>query len=266
MRRYFQLKQLLTEGNVLVGTFVLEFNSPTLPAVVAGAGADFVIIDMEHSAFSLETVAQMVRTARGADLPAIVRVPTIERFFISRVLDAGAAGLMIPRLESPEDVSDVVKYAMYAPEGDRGVAFGLAHNDYGDHREIDGNAYTRWANEHLFLVGQIETAKALDNLDAIFGSGHIHAVLIGPYDLSTSLGVSGQLDHPRMVEAVEFVLAKAREYGVVLGSYVNDFETGKRWVDAGVQLIACGSDTFLFTWKLAEQVKAFHAYRPHREG
>ncbi len=260
MQRYSNLKASLADDNILVGTFVLEFSTPSLPAILAGAGADYVIIDMEHSSFSLETVARMLRTARGADLPAIVRVPTIERHFISRVLDAGAAGLMIPRLESPENVTEVIQYALYAPEGDRGVAFGIAHNDYGDHREIDGETYTRWANEHLFIVGQIETAKALDNMDAIFGTGHIHAVLIGPYDLSTSLGVSGQLDHPRMVEAVELVIAKAREYGVILGSYVNDFETGKRWVDAGVRLVACGSDTFLFTCKMTEQVKMFHEY------
>jgi len=261
MQRYSNLKETLAGGKVLVGPFLLEFNSPSMPAVVAGAGADFATVDMEHSSFSLETVAQMIRTARGSDLPAIVRVPTIERFFISRVLDAGAAGLMIPRLESSENVDEVVRYAMYAPEGDRGVAFGLPHNDYGDHRKLDGDTYTRWANEHLFIVGQIETAKALDNMDAIFGSGYIHAVLIGPYDLSTSLGVSGQLDHPSMVEAIELIIAKAKEHDVILGSYVNDFESGKRWVDAGVQLVACGSDTFLFTWKLQEQVDLFHAYR-----
>ena len=265
MQRYSSLKASLAEGKVLVGTFLLEFNTPSVPAILAGAGADFAIVDMEHSTFSIETVGQMLRTARGADLPAIVRVPTIERHFISRVLDAGAAGVMIPRLESAENVAEVVQYALYPPAGDRGVAFGIPHNDYGDHRDIDGNAYTKWANEHILIVGQIETATALENIDAIFGSGHIHAVLIGPYDLSTSLGVSGQLEHPRMVEAVELVIAKAKEHGVILGSYVNDFGSGKRWVDAGVQLVACGSDTFLFTCKVAEQVRAFHEYEMERK-
>ena len=92
----------------------------------------FIIADLEHSSFSIEAIGRIIRNARGARLPCIVRVPTLERHFISRVLDAGATGVMIPRVESREDTEKIKQWTKYAPEGDRGVAFGIGHTDYGD--------------------------------------------------------------------------------------------------------------------------------------
>ena len=252
-----EIKKTLQSGEVLIGTFIMEFGVPSIATVLANAGCDFIIVDMEHSVFTMETVGRIVRAARGSDLPSIVRVPAIERHFISRALDAGASGLMIPRVESRQNVEDVVEWAKYAPEGDRGVAFGIGHTDYGDFRKLDGVAYTKQANEELLMVGQIETAKSIDNLDEIFSSGGIDAILIGPYDLSTSLGISGQLEHPRMISAIEEIINKAKEYNIVLGCYVNNFESGKRWADAGMQLIACGSEIFHLTCKMAEESEKF---------
>jgi 2-keto-3-deoxy-L-rhamnonate aldolase RhmA len=254
------IKSTLREGKVLIGTFVMEFAVPSIATIFASAGADFIIVDMEHTTFTIETVGRIIRAARGSDLPSIVRVPAIERHFISRALDAGASGLMIPRVESRDDVEKIVKWAKYAPEGDRGVAFGIAHTDYGDFRKLDGVKYTQQANEEILIIGQIETAKAVENIDEIFSSGGLDAILIGPYDLSTSLGVSGQLDHPLVVNSIEKVIAKAKTYHLILGSYVNDFESGKRWVDAGVQLIACGNDAFLITCRFAEEGQKFRDY------
>jgi len=255
-----QIKSTLHNGEVLIGTFIMEFAVPSIATVLASAGADFIVVDMEHTTFTMETVGSIVRTARGSDLPSIVRVPAIERHFISRALDAGASGLMIPRVQSREDVENIVEWALYAPEGDRGVAFGIAHTDYGDFRKLDGVKYTKQANEEILIVGQIETAKSVENIDEIFSAGGLDAILIGPYDLSTSLGISGQLDHPLMVSSIEKIIAKAKEYNLILGSYVNDFESGRRWVDAGIQLIACGNDAFLLTCKFAEETQKFKHY------
>lgn len=254
--KHREMKKTLKEGKTMIGTFIMEFGVPSIATVLANAGCDFVIIDMEHSSFSMETVGQIVRTARGADIPSIVRVPVIERHFISRALDAGASGLMIPRVESSADIENVVKWSMYSPEGNRGVAFGIGHTDYGDHRLMNGVAYTKQANEELVIIAQIETAKSIENIDELFSSGIIDVVLIGPYDLSTSLGVSGELDHPKMVDAIEKIIEKAKEYGIIMGSYIDGFEGGKQWLERGdIQLIACGSDVALLTWKMKEEIQ-----------
>jgi len=255
--RLNEIKPTLQGGEVLVGTFVMQFSVPSISTILASAGADFLIVDMEHTAFTIETVGSIVRAARGSDLPSIVRVPAIERHFISRALDVGASGLMIPRVESVEDVENVVQYAKYAPEGDRGVAFGVGHDDFGDFRELDGVKYIAQANEEIFIIGQIETVKGVENIDEILSSSGLDGIFIGPYDLSTSMGISGQLDHPRIVKNIEAVIHKVKQHGIVLGSYVNDYESGKRWLEAGVQLIACGNDAFLFTCKFAEENEKF---------
>ncbi len=252
-----KIKATLQNGEVLVGTFVMQFAVPSIATILASAGADYIIVDMEHTAFTMETVGSIVRAARGSDLPSIVRVPAIERHFISRALDVGASGVMIPCVESAEDVEKVVKSAKYAPEGNRGVAFGVGHDDFGDFRKLDGVSYIAQANREIFLIGQIETVRGVENIDEILAAGGLDGIFIGPYDLSTSMGIAGQLDHPRMVESIEMVIAKVKAHGVVLGSYVNDYESGKRWLEAGVQLIACGNDAFLFTCKFAEENEKF---------
>ena len=260
------IKSTLHKGEVLIGTFVMEFSVSSIATLLASAGADFIVVCMEHTTFTIETVGRIIRAARGSNLPSIVRPPALERHFISRALDAGASGLMIPRVESRSDVEKISTWAKYAPEGDRGVAFGIAHTDYGDFRKLDGVKYTKQANEEILIVGQIETAKAVENIDAILAIGGLAAVFIGPYDLSTSLGISGQLDHPSVVASIEEVVAKAKAYDIILGSYVNDFESGKRWADAGVQLIACGNDAFLLTCRFAEEHQKFKDYSGRNRG
>ena len=261
-----QIKSTLHKGEILIGTFVMEFSVSSVATLLASAGADFIVVCMEHTTFTIETVGRIIRAARGSNLPSIVRPPALERHFVSRALDAGASGLMVPRIESRRDVENITAWAKYAPEGDRGVAFGIAHTDYGDFRKLDGVEYTKQANEEILIIGQIETARAVENIDEILASGGLDAIFIGPYDLSTSLGISGQLDHPLVVASIEKVIAKAKTYDIILGSYVNDFESGRRWADAGVQLIACGNDAFLLTCKFAEEHQKFKDYSDRNRG
>ena len=251
------MKASLKRGEVLVGTFVLEFGGSAIATLLASAGADFVIADLEHSSFSIETVGRIVRDARGANLPCIVRVPVLERHFVSRILDAGATGVMIPRVESCEDLEKIRNWTKYAPEGDRGVAFGIGHTDYGDFTKLDTREYVRQANEEILCIGQIETVKAVENLEDILTTDGLDVVFIGPYDLSTSMGISGELDHPLLLDAIKKVITLAQQHNVPLGCYVNNFESGEQWLKLGVQLIACGNDAFLLTCKFAEESEKF---------
>ena len=206
LRAVHDVKTSLKRGEVLVGTFVLEFGGSAIATLLASAGADFMIADLEHSSFSIETVGRIVRNARGANLPCIVRVPALERYFISRVLDAGATGVMIPRVESCEDIEKIKMWTKYAPEGDRGVAFGIGHTDYGDFTKLDTRKYVRDANQEILTIGQVETVKAVENLKDILTTGELDVMFIGPYDLSTSMGISGELDHPRLLDAIKEII------------------------------------------------------------
>ena len=149
------------------------------------------------------------------------------------------------------------KWTQYAPEGDRGVAFGIGHTDYGDFTKLDTREYVRQANEKILSIGQIETVKAVENLEEILGSGGLDVVFIGPYDLSTSMGISGELDHPLLLDAIKKIITLTQMHNVPLGCYVNDFESGEKWLRLGVQLIACGNDAFLLTRKFAEESQKF---------
>ena len=251
------MKADLKRGEVLVGTFVLEFAGSAIATLLASAGADFVIADLEHSSFSIETIGRTIRNARGSSLPCIVRVPTLERHFISRVLDAGATGVMIPRVESCEDIEKIKKWTKYAPEGDRGVAFGIGHTDYGDFTKLDTREYVHNANQEILTIGQIETIQAVENLNEILDTGELDVVFIGPYDLSTSMGISGELNHPLLLEAIKNIINLTQARNIPLGCYVNDFESGEQWLNLGVQLIACGNDAFLLTRKFAEEHQKF---------
>ncbi|RKU21875.1 aldolase [Candidatus Poribacteria bacterium] len=251
------MKISLKRGEILIGTFVLEFGGSAIATLLASAGADFIIADLEHSSFSIETVGRIIRNARGSNLPCIVRVPALERHFVSRVLDAGATGVMIPRVESHEDIEKIKRWTKYAPEGDRGVAFGIGHTDYGDFTKLDTRGYVRNANQEILTIGQIETVKAVENLDDILSTGELDVVFVGPYDLSTSMGISGELDHPQLLEAIKKIIRHAQTHNIPLGCYVNDFESGEQWLRSGVQLIACGNDAFLLTRKFAEEHQKF---------
>lgn len=251
------MKTSLKRGEILIGTFVLEFGGSAIATLLASAGADFLIADLEHSSFSIETVGRIIRNARGSNIPCIVRVPALERHFVSRVLDAGATGVMIPRVESHEDIEKIRRWTKYAPEGDRGVAFGIGHTDYGDFTKLDTRGYVRNANQEILTIGQIETVTAVENLDDILSTGELDVVFVGPYDLSTSMGISGELDHPQLLEAIKKIIRHAQTHNIPLGCYVNDFESGEQWLRLGVQLIACGNDAFLLTRKFAEERQKF---------
>ena len=176
---------------------------------------------------------------------------------MSRVLDAGATGIMIPRVESCEDIEKIRMWTKYAPEGDRGVAFGIGHTDYGDFTKLDTRKYVHDANQEILTIGQVETVKAVENLKDILSTGELDVVFIGPYDLSTSMGISGELDHPRLLDAIKEIIGLAQAHNIALGCYVNDFESGEQWLRSGVQLIACGNDAFLLTRKFAEEHQKF---------
>jgi 2-keto-3-deoxy-L-rhamnonate aldolase RhmA len=207
MSRAATIRQRLAAGERAFGTMAFEFFTPGLIPLLCAAGCDYVVLDTEHSGVGIETIKQQIAYARGLDIAVWVRVPEIRYSAVARVLDAGADGIMVPMLETVEQARDLVRFARYRPEGERGCAFGIAHDDY---RVGDPDVTTREANERIVLIGLIETRKGIDNCEAIMATPGLDVGWLGHFDLTNDMGITARFDHPEFLAAAER-LARACE-------------------------------------------------------
>jgi 2-keto-3-deoxy-L-rhamnonate aldolase RhmA len=246
------LKDGLTEGRTALGTFLVELAAPSVPRILAGAGFDFVVIDMEHGIFTTESAARLIALARASGIAPLVRVAEITRSSVLSALEAGAHGIMAPMIRSGKDVDELYRLAKYPPAGQRGTCLGTAHTDY---IVPDAAVYLSTTNESILLVGQIETEEAIGNLDEILSPGKLDVAFVGPLDLSVALGTPGDFESPRFREAVDAVLEKGREHGVTVGAFAADARGARRWIERGCRMIACSGDLFMLGEKSREIVE-----------
>ncbi len=197
------LKKRLEAGDLVVGAMLSEVRNPNVVYLLAKSGFDFVIVDNEHGTYSAADVSNLVAAARGADIAVIVRIPEIRRETIIKPLDSGATGLLVPQVETADQARQIIHHAKYPPKGQRGLAMRRAHSLYG---RSDAGEYLRQANEDTFIVVQAERQTAIDHLDQIVAVEGIDAVLVGPFNLSVSLGIPAELTHPKEVEAIDKVV------------------------------------------------------------
>jgi 2-dehydro-3-deoxyglucarate aldolase/4-hydroxy-2-oxoheptanedioate aldolase len=211
------------------------------------------MFDMEHSAAGMDVVKQQVALCRGLDVAPMVRVPAARYHFIARVLDAGAMGVMVPMVETAEQAELVVRSAHYPPQGRRGAAFAVAHDDY-----AAGSVPEKIAQAHArtLLMLQIETERGLDNLEAIAAVPGFDSLWIGFLDLSNFLGVHGDYSHPRYLDAIERIAASARRHGKVLGTASPSDAFAREYHARGFRMIAHGSDITLLQSALSGRIRA----------
>jgi 2-dehydro-3-deoxyglucarate aldolase/4-hydroxy-2-oxoheptanedioate aldolase len=247
------VKHTLQAGGVALGTMVLEFASAGVAPLAARAGAEFVLFDMEHTGWGIDTIRQLLAAAKSADTVPAVRVPATEYHFLARVLDVGALGLMVPMVESAAQAELIVRSAKYPPEGRRGAAFGIAHDDYegGDLAEK-----MRRANEETWLIAQIETAAGVENVEAIAAVPGLDVLWVGLYDLTNALGIPGQLNHPRVDEVIKRTVAAAERHGKTPAVLVGSVEEGKKRLQQGFRCLAYGGDLWLYQQALAQGLRA----------
>jgi 2-keto-3-deoxy-L-rhamnonate aldolase RhmA len=231
------------------GHFIVEFATPGIGHILKGAGCDFVFIDMEHSGFAFETVKSALRYCEAARLPAIVRVPSKSYHHIARAADIGAEAIMVPMVDTDAEARGLVSHLKYTPLGGRGVALGIAHDNF---RSV-GAVHERLgeANERTCLFVLIETASGIEHVDAIAAVDGVDCLWIGHFDLSSSLGIPGQFAHPKFVNAVERVVAAARRHGKALGRLVGDAASGVEHAGQGFDFICWSGDV----WALQEAVR-----------
>jgi 4-hydroxy-2-oxoheptanedioate aldolase len=236
------LRQRLQAGEFVLGTF-LELPSPPLVEMLAIAGFDFVIIDREHGSIDLGAAENLVRAAEAAGIAPIVRVPENNTVAVRQPLDMGAAGTQVPQVGSKEEAERVVQAATFAPTGDRGLQPFVRGARYG----ADGAAaFMHRANRDALLVVHIEGERGAANLPGILEVDRIDVLFIGPYDLSQSLGVPGQVEHPLVEAKVREIVALARAASKCVGIFCDSPARVRKWRALGVQYTALSIDAMIF--------------------
>ena len=236
------LKRRLQAGETVVGPFVII---PSVPMVdtLGYSGMDFCIIDTEHGPVSQESATDLVIAAQGVGVAPIIRVGDNDERLILRALDIGAEGVQVPQINCVEDADTVVHSAKYAPLGERGLSiFTRAGNYFKDAAE----GHTDRQNEETMTVVHIEGRRGLDNLESIMTVDGIDVLFLGPYDISQSLGVPGDVRNPIVETALREATDKARSQGRAVGSYAKDIEMGKWLIDLGIQYIAINVDATIY--------------------
>jgi 2-keto-3-deoxy-L-rhamnonate aldolase RhmA len=230
-------RQRLKAHELLVGTLI-SLASPEVTEIMASAGFDWLFLDAEHSPLSTLDLQRLVQGATST--PCIVRVEASAEVPIKKALDIGAAGIIAPMVNSAEQAEQVVRWAKYAPLGTRGVGIGRTHG-YG----LKFQEYVQQANENVAVIVQAEHIDAVNNIEAITQVAGVDAVLVGPYDLSASLGRLGEVRHPEVVAAIEHVTQVCQAAQMPLGIFGLSAEAVKPYIERGYTLITVGVDTVL---------------------
>jgi 4-hydroxy-2-oxoheptanedioate aldolase len=207
------------------------------------AGHFIVVFDMEHSAFSYETIKQALRYAEAAHLPAIVRTPSREYDHIARACDSGAEGIMLPMVGNPAEARFILDCIKYYPAGKRGVALGVAHDNY---RTGPTAEKLLAANARTTVFMQIETGEGVESADAMAAIDGVDCLWVGHFDLSCSLGIPGEFAHPRFVDAIKTVAKATKKHGKSLGRLVPDVATGHTLYAGGFDFISFSGDVWTY--------------------
>lgn len=243
-----RFRKRLHDGELLVGA-MMALASSDVAEILVEAGFDWLFIDWEHAAYSVRDIQTILQGA-GKDTPGLVRLPAGDEILIKRALDTGAAGIIAPMINTADHARDIVRFSRYAPIGTRGVGLARAHR-YG----LAFQEYMQTANDDVVVVVMAEHADAVENIEAIAAVPGIDAVFVGPYDLSASLGVTGQVDHIDVVQAIDHVTKTCRKANIPLGIFGISPDGVRPYIEKGYTLIVSGAD-ILFLGQAAKAVVA----------
>jgi 2-keto-3-deoxy-L-rhamnonate aldolase RhmA len=235
-------RQRLKNGDLVLGQMVLDLFSPGIGPMLAACGLDFVIFDMEHGRCDITLLAEMTASSRGSGIYPVARVPDVNYAPLARALDVGARGVMVPRVETRAQAEDVVSQLKYAPQGRRGVALGIAHDLY----RAGGPEFFAQANEDTCVIVMVETVRAFENLDDIVSVPGIDIVWVGHYDLTVSMGIPTQFDHPRCLAAMDALLAACARHGIAAGFLPPTPESAVHWIEKGFRAISLSTDVYVY--------------------
>ncbi len=239
------LKERLYQGEVCTGTFLLFLASGDVAEFFAGVGFDYLFLDMEHGSFDLSQIRETILASRAHGVSPIVRVSDVQYNLVTRVLDAGAEGIIAPRVERPVQCQDLVRFSRYRPQGERGISTFAGHNNF---RAIpDVAAFVAARNRDIMLIAQIETQAGFENREEILSVPGVDACLVGTGDLAMSMGYAGQVNHPAVQTAAREIFATCRELHIPCTIPLRTPEEIDQWQQLGMNMLSLSSDGGLLT-------------------
>lgn len=233
------LGKKLGQGKAAYGTMIQAVPLPAVGQIMAGAGCDFLFFDMEHGALGIETIAAMVQMTRLAGVTPLVRVPNDQYHLMCRPLDAGAQGIMIPRVETKAQVERIVECTMFPPVGDRGCSVDKGQNDFAKQNLWE---FTTEANRENMIILQIERAKAVEHIDDLLSVPGVAGVILGPNDLALSMGVRDSDMLGALEQPIQHVLDTALAEGIPCGIHIANLEWLVEWQRRGMLMLCYGTD------------------------
>jgi 2-dehydro-3-deoxyglucarate aldolase/4-hydroxy-2-oxoheptanedioate aldolase len=244
-------RERLLRGETVFGCIAQCYRSPEVARTFAAAGFDYVFIDMEHGALDMETVQDIIKAALERGITPIVRVAELLYSLAARLLDAGAQGIILPRVEDPALLAEALSWLRYPPVGKRGYGINAPMIGY-ESRGVP--EIIEHFNRNTLAVVQFESVTALERADELLSVKGLDVIMVGPADLSISLGVAGQFDHPQLVEAVDGLIAKCVRHGVIPGIQTRSVAMARFWAARGMRLVGAGSEHALLLEKARQTV------------
>jgi 2-dehydro-3-deoxyglucarate aldolase/4-hydroxy-2-oxoheptanedioate aldolase len=244
-------REKLLKGGTALGCALQVYRSPEIARTFAAAGFDYVFIDLEHGSFNLETAQDMIVAANSSGITPIVRVAELLYSLVARLLDSGAQGIILPRVEDPRILEEALSWMRFPPQGKRG--YGVNPTMIGYEARSFGEIIEH-QNRNTLAVVQFETQTAMDRADELLSLKGVDIAMVGPADLSISLGVPGQFEHPTLISTVEGLIEKCNKYGVAPGIQVRTAALAKAWIDRGMRFVGAGGEHGLLLDKAKETV------------
>ncbi len=234
------LKQKLKNNELTLGSWV-TIGHPAIVDIMASAGFEWLVVDMEHTSIDLTMAHNLIATIQANGMKALVRVSKNEEVIIKRILDMGADGIVVPMVKSHADALEAIDYAKYPPVGKRGVGLFRAQK-YG----LGFDEYKKWVNDELVIIAQIEHFEAVENIEEIITTEGIDGVIIGPYDLSGSMGYPGEYDREDVKEGIQKVLDVCKANNIPSGFHVIESDPSKlnERIEQGCTFLAYSLDFF----------------------
>ena len=248
-----RFKKLYAEGKMPVGHMLFEFTTRGIPEILEVAGADFVIIDMEHSAFNIADTANLISWFRTTDIAVFVRVPEVHYSHIARVMDSGAHGVMAPNVKTVEQAQALVDAAKYQPIGQRGCYMGLGPNtDYRAFPPLESRRVMDEANERATVICLIEHPEGVANVDAIAALPGVDALCAGYADLAQYMGIPGEFQNPQFLDAMQMIAETAKRHDIPAIVQPGNEEQLEQWLGLGYTAISWSCDIAVYRDALKE--------------
>ena len=248
-----RFREALAAGRMPIGHMVWEFGTRGMAKILDSADLDFVIYDMEHSGFGMERIFDLIAYAKACSFAPMVRVPQAQYHFLARVMDAGALGVMVANVESAEQAKMIVDAVKYAPLGNRGVGIGTAHTDFLPAPPVP---YFEESNASTVVICQIESPAGVANAEAIAATPGVDLLWVGHFDLSQTMGIPAQFQHPDFLAALRTVIAAGKKHGCRLGIQPGNMEQCEQWLGLGFDVISWSADSAIYRQALVSAVAA----------